>query len=161
MHDEDTGEAIQCPYCESEDHCEHLLAVLDHSFLQCSGGYAYERFDEFDECLRKAFGPKLRDSTAASHDWKNSMITELWAWAKENAGEDGDSVIIDGDVLLRLVVELLEDAGGDEYPGLIDTGGGASYSSVITLFHASSPKAVFNDAVKKLRELLEPGGPST
>jgi hypothetical protein len=165
MRDEDTGEAIQCPYCGSdgsEGDCEHVLAIIDRSFLECSGGYAIDRFKEFRQHIEKAFIDKLRIGAISSGRWKDDAIEELWEYAKDNYSEaDGDWIEIDGDVLFRVIVELFEEAGGDEYPGLIDDGGGPGFSSAITLFHAQSPNVVFNRAVELLLGRLKSGSEIT
>ena len=159
MRDEDSGEAIQCPYCGSEGHCKHLLAVIDRSFLECSGGYAFDRFHEFRKKIEGAFLKKLALGTSPAVKWHDDLLDDLWTYAQDNySREDEYSVEIDRDTLFRLIVELLRESDGDEYPGTIDDGGAPGFSSAIALFHAASPAAVFDKAIALLAEHLEPKG---
>lgn len=159
MRDEDSGEPIQCPYCGSEADCKHLLAVLDRTFLNCTSGYAYDRFREFDTKIEDAFLKKLPLGTSPAVKWHDELLDDLWTYAKDNYSiADRDSIAIDGDTLFRLIVELLGEAGGDEYPGTTDYEGGPGFSSAITLFHAADPKEVFDEAIALLAERLETSG---
>jgi hypothetical protein len=169
MLDEDSGEIIRCPYCESDGDCEHLLAVIDHSFLECSGGYAFDRLDDLHEMIERAFLKYLRQSDVGKQPqqlnvtWSNEFLEELWAYAEEKypSEDDKDSVEIDGDVFFRLITDLLQEAGGDEYFGSIDDDGGPGFSSEITLFHAREPAAVFDNAMALLSQRLETGDRAT
>jgi hypothetical protein len=153
MKNEDTGEAIQCPHCGSEDDCSHLLAVIDRSFLWCSGGYAFSRFNEFHSAIEEAFLKRLQAGDVASPKWKDGRLQELWEYGTEEYGKTNE-VWIDGDMLFRLIIDLLEDAGGEEYMGPIDDEGGPGYSSAITLFYAANPQSVFERSVSDLNDLL-------
>lgn len=150
MWDEDTGEDVECPYCGSDGDCPHLLAVIDRTFLTCNGGYAFERFGEFRTMLEEAFRKHLRTAIGASHEWKQYYLQELWNSASKQYTVGSDDVYLDKDVLFDLIIELLGDAGGDEYPGSIEDDGGPGYSSVIKLFHAEDPKVVFGRALSLL-----------
>ncbi len=39
---EDTEDPIECNYCKSTDHCEHLLAIYDETFDSIEGGILAE-----------------------------------------------------------------------------------------------------------------------
>jgi hypothetical protein len=39
-------ESDQCPYCRSNQGCEHLLLCLDTTFRQAEGGYLWEHFND-------------------------------------------------------------------------------------------------------------------
>lgn len=153
MRNEDTGDEIKCPRCGSDDDCPHLLAVIDSSFLECSGGYAYSRFGEFSTAVEKAFLRILQSRSASKAKWKDRDIQELWASAKEGYEKSGE-VWLDCDVLFRIIITLLEEAGGEQYYGPIDEEGGPGYSSAITLFHAKNPKKVFDGALSDLKAML-------
>lgn len=81
-------------------------------------------------------------------------MADLWAGALEAYSSDDVCVSLDGDVLNRLIVELFEEAGGDQYQGPIDDGGGPGFASAITLFYAQSPREVFERALSKLNQRL-------
>jgi len=153
VRNEDTDEAIQCPHCGSEDDCPHLLAVIDRSFLECSGGYAYDRFDEFRTTVEGSFLKQLQMGTTSSKTWNDEHVRELWIGAMEEYSKTGE-LCIDGYVLFRLIVNLLEEAGGDEHRGPIVDDGGPGFSSAITLFYANNPQEVFARAVSDLKDRL-------
>ena len=39
MHDEDTGEAVTCPFCGKADECDHLFALIDVTFGEIVAGH--------------------------------------------------------------------------------------------------------------------------
>ena len=39
-------ESNHCPYCKSDQGCEHLLLCLDTTFRQAEGGYLWENFND-------------------------------------------------------------------------------------------------------------------
>lgn len=155
MRDEDSGAPIECPYCGSEGDCKHLLAMIDLSFLECSGGYAYARFREFHGAIEDAFLRELKAGASATVKWGSPELDCLWTDAHDHySSEDPGWVEIDGDILYRSIVEWLDEAGGDRYPGIIDDEGGPRFSSAIALFYAKSPKQVFDRATALLAERL-------
>ena len=189
MHDEDTGEEIGCPYCDSTDNCRHLLAVIDQSFGGCGGGYLAgavgrkprrrigrrHRYDKFQDVVAKHFLPAAvgarRNSrpfqvkvprTDKKYYQKSSLRNHLEALWKEARAqydrENPDYVHIDGDLLSRLVIELLIESGGEEYCGSIDDGGAPGYSSSIALLYANEPAKVFKAAVEFLEAQFLPEG---
>jgi len=127
--------------------------VIDRSCLECSGGYAYSRFNEFHSAIEEAFLKRLQPGNVASSKWEDDRLQELWEYATEEYGKTNE-VWIDGDVLFRLIIDLLENAGGEEYMGPIDDEGGPGFSSAITLFYATNPQSVFDHSVSDLKDLL-------
>jgi hypothetical protein len=153
MYDEDTGDAVECPFCGSEDDCPHLLAVLDRSFNECNGGYAYSRFHEFAERITETFERELKAGRKARKPEEDGLVAELWEYAVE-AYPESKEVELDDDVLFNLVAELFDDAGGEEYPGSIIVEGGPGYTSALTVFHAEDPARVFERALSGLQQRL-------
>jgi hypothetical protein len=37
---------VKCPYCESNEGCDHILLILDRTFREACGGSKYEEFNE-------------------------------------------------------------------------------------------------------------------
>ena len=155
MHDEDSGEEIRCFYCGSTEDCPHLLAVIDRSFIECTGGWAYDRYDEFSSAIESSFLPLLSPGAGQSVEWGRPELAELWQSASEAYSEEDDFVSLDGYVLTRLIVELLEMAGGEQPSGSIDDGGGPGYASSISLFYARDPQQVFERALARLKRDLD------
>jgi hypothetical protein len=83
MYDEDTGEEIRCPYCESDDDCPHLLAVFDRAFGECLGGYAFDRFGELEGVIQERFVTLLDRGEPGKYSWNDPEIAELWTYAME------------------------------------------------------------------------------
>jgi hypothetical protein len=155
MRDEDTGKKIRCPYCASSDDCAHYLALIDRTFNECSSGYAYERYHEFQTLIEVAFLRLLRRGDHKGCPWSSETLRELWEYACEAHSLKGDDVSVDQYLLTRLIIELFEAAGAVEYPGSIDSSGAPGYCSAWTLFHAKNPRTVFEAALAKLKVLLK------
>ena len=154
MRDEESGEEIRCGYCRSVGDCPHLLAVIDRSFVECSGGYAFDRYAEFGEAIEKAFLALLSMDQRGRPNWQDSDLAELWTGAAEDYSPGDEDVPLDGDCLNRLIIDLFCEAGGEEYPGSIDDGGGPGFSSAISLFYAERPREVFESALSRLRNRI-------
>jgi hypothetical protein len=153
MRDDDTGEEIRCSYCSSADDCEHLLAVIDRTFLECSAGYASARFLEFSETIDAEFLERLNRGWSGRGKWSERPLADLWKHASEEwvAGKD---VSLDPYILFALLVDLLEAAGGERYAGPVHDGEAPGFSSAITLLYAKQPRAVFDSALLNLKERL-------
>ncbi len=154
MKNEETGGPILCPECGSKDDCPHLLGVIDQSFLECSGGYAYDRWSEFRSAVEESFSRRLQLNGESSTTWSDNELQELWEISLSEYSETGE-LVVDGDTLFRLIIEMLEDCGGRQYSGLIDDEGGPGFASAISLFYAQNPRAVFDAALVSLKELLK------
>jgi hypothetical protein len=64
---------------------------------------------------------------------------------------------IDQYVLIRLIVNLLKEVGGEWYPGPIDDEGPSDpgMSSVIEMFYAANPAEIFGAVISRLKTLLK------
>lgn len=154
MLNENTGEEICCPYCGAVEECPHVLAVLDVTFSSCTAGYACRRFAEFARMLGNTFIGLLRKGAKEEHSWLDGDLDELWKYAREEYSPHDEDAFLDSRILARLIVNLFNDAGGEEYPGPVDDEGGPGCSSAITLFYAKHPMEVFNVAITALDALL-------
>jgi hypothetical protein len=153
MHDEDSGEEILCPYCSQAEDCPHRLALIDRTFCDCTSGYCANRYSEFSDLLEAAFCGRLKSGTTREYSWDDSDLDDIWKCAFDQYKGD-ECVCIDCDVLARLVIDLLDRAGGEEYPGSIEDDGGPGCSSALTLFYAENPVAVTDAAILELKTRL-------
>jgi hypothetical protein len=156
MYDEDSGEEITCPYCDEAEDCPHSLAVIDRTFCECDSGYCADRYEEFGEIVKAAFLDLFKNGTMKDLAWDYPELDELWKYASENYLKCDAYVYLDGYVLDRLVIELLDEAGGERYPGPIANNGGPGCSSALTLYFAEHPAVVFEAAISELRTCLIP-----
>lgn len=172
MIDENTGEEPRCLFCGSTDDCKHLLAVIDRSFLDCYGGYAFARLDEFRKVISNVFVKIIRTGSF-QHNWKNSILNELWVLAvdaykpkdaiplKDEAAAEKyyktleQELYVDQDILFDFIMDLFTEADAEEYDGSIDDLGGPCMSSAIRLFYAENPQKVFKKALSILRKSVE------
>ena len=154
MRDENTGDEIRCPFCDSFDDCPHLLALIDQTFCECSGGYAYERQHEFRALIEAAFMGSLRKGDRKQGSRKSEELSELWQYACTAYSPGDEDVALDQYVLTRLIVQLLEAAGGVRYPGSIESLGAPGYCSAWVLLHAKDPQAAFEAALADLKNRL-------
>ena len=144
--DEDTGEAIRCPYCETEDWCKHYFAAIDRSFLECSGGYARERFDELSKLIEAAFRKHLQSKQKPTIKWEDYHLQDLWDNVETESG--GNEVYLDGSMLIELIVELFGEADTVELDGVEDDGPGLC--SAMSIFYAEDAKKAFDQALADL-----------
>jgi hypothetical protein len=151
VRDEDTGRKIPCPFCGSFDGCDHLLALIDQTFSECSEGYACERYDEFQALIEAAFIRSLRQGTQKWHSRKKDELAELWQYARTAYSSGDEDAALDQYVLTRLIIGLLEAAGGKRYPNSIKSVGAPGYCSAWVLLHAKDPQAVFEGALADLK----------
>jgi hypothetical protein len=155
MCDENTGKEIRCPYCASSEDCTHFLALIDRTFNECSGGYACERYHEFQTLIEAAFLRLFRRGDHKGCSWSSETLRQLWEYASASHSQNDDEVSLDQYALTRLIIELFEAAGAVEYPGSIESSGAPGYCSAWTLFHAKNPRTVFEAALSKLKVLLK------
>ena len=154
MWDENSNDAITCPYCGGAESCEHLLAVLDRTFGECSGGFAYERFGEFTDQVETAFAKALSADDVEDVDWDTDDLRELWEIARESLDVKNGDFTVESTVLIRVVADLFSEAGGDEYEGPATEGELPDMSSSLSVFHAEDPKTVFARAREGLAVFL-------
>jgi hypothetical protein len=156
MRDEDTGKKIRCPYCaSSSDNCPHRLALIDRTFNECSGGYACERYNEFQTLIEAAFMRVFRRGDRKGCPWSSETLRTLWKYACKVHSRKNDNVSVDRYVLTHLIIELFEAAGGVPYPGSIESSGAPGFCSAWTLFYADNLQTVFDAALAKLKVLLK------
>jgi hypothetical protein len=152
MHDEDTGEEPRCVICGSLDDCEHLVACIDRTFGECEGGALYYRDGEFWSKIEMAFIVALK--SGIEKKWHRGELEELWDYARNENDVEEKYVGLDKFAFIRLLVELLEDAGAIRRPGAWVTDGGPGMSSSYSLLYAEKPNAVIGEALKGLRAIL-------
>ncbi len=148
---EDTGEDVVCPVCDATEFwdCGHLVASFDLSFCECQGGLFYEHMHQFSSLIEGAFLIHLQNGSEPSFNY--DALPELWDEAK-NTFEPGDEdyVDLDGDILQRFLIELLEEAGAFEAPGSLMDPGGPGMTSSMSLLFSESPSEAIRKALHKL-----------
>jgi hypothetical protein len=103
--------------------------------------------------IETAFARLLRLGEHKECPWSGETLCELWQSAREahSTGDDDEDVLLEEYALTRLIIELLEQAGGVRYPGSIHEPGPPGFSSVLTVFHAKNPQSVFDNALANLQ----------
>ena len=86
---------------------------------------------------------------------RSSELSDLWQYARTAYSPHDEYVALDECVLTRLIIEVLEAAGGVRYPRSIESSGAPGYCSAWVLFHAKNPQAVFKAALADLKLRLE------
>jgi hypothetical protein len=155
MKDEDTGEDIPCPWCEAVGDCPHRLALIDLTFGQCDGGYAFDRWSEALTAVEDGLRFILKNRRISKAKQLSWTLRNMLTYAREDFDRKSDWISIDGSAFTRLMVESLTEAGGQEYEGSIVDEGGPGASSAMALLHAEDPKAVFEAALTDLSEVLD------
>lgn len=153
MYVEETDEEPKCVICGSEDECKHLVANIDHTFLECYCGAFYEQEHDFRNEIESTFLVLLK--SGKSRKWKHDDITQMWDEACKDFNTEGEDFMLDGYAFYRFAVELLEGAGAIDHPGQVIDGGGPGMTSSVSLLYSKRPKAVVKLAFKSLRILLK------
>jgi hypothetical protein len=150
--DEETGQEPTCIFCNSKNACSHLVAVIDRTFAECSGGALYKTIAK----LRGLLSDIISGMVEAAADLDESVVDHELAALFREAVENYDSaypddIYIDEGMFLEWLVTALIDAGADEPPGYIVEEGGPGQSSALTLLYAENPKHVIQEVEKVLR----------
>ena len=153
MHDEETGDEIQCPYCESTGDCKHLVAFLDRSFGEVLGGAFFHRSDEFSSDIERAFLNALQAGTASLLETADENLAGLWEIASADYKAGDTFLSTDPDLLTSLRIDLLQEADTIDIRGVQE--GGPGQSSALIAFYAKNPTAIINGVFKELRARLQ------
>jgi hypothetical protein len=150
---EETGDSPICPICHADEHCNHLVADIDRTFLECHEGEFHEWEDNFRSEIQNTFIENME--RAAKPVWKLDEISELWRNSLSSYDRDENYVDLDGYVYYRLVVEMLENAGAIDHAGQVIDESGPGMTSAVTLLYAHNPKMVVGSALKALQSSLK------
>jgi hypothetical protein len=76
---QDTNVPVKCPFCNSSDQCEHLLAIYDVTFDSIEGGVLIEN-DTIEDLLSKFFIDiiKTKGFSFNINVLKNELISDIW-----------------------------------------------------------------------------------
>ena len=150
---EETGDGPKCPICNADEDCNHLVANIDTTFLECYAGEFYERESDFRSEIEDTFIEKIKGS--AEIVWKQDDINELWRESLDNYDPDEDYMMLDGHVFYRIVIDMLLDAGAIDHPGQVIDEGGPGMTSAVSLLYAHDPKEVVASAMIALQASLK------
>lgn len=156
MHDEETGEEIQCPYCEATEGCEHLVALIDKTFGEVLGGQFFERRDDFVELVEKTLLAALQAGTKRLDKAADPNLQALWIIAAEDFKPGNTALSTDSGPLTQLQVDLFRKAGGKEPEGCPVLEGGPGQSSALAVFYSDQPKRVVSEVFTLLNARLQP-----
>lgn len=152
MRNEDTNESPVCTVCGAEEFgdCGHLVADLDITFSECEGGALYEKLFDFTAALKTAFAANLSGDFQSNFGFYEKTMAKLWREVQDEAAGDMENIFVTGPIFLDLLIELLRDAGADEYPGPVVTDGGSGNSSSCRLYFSKNPEATIQEAYSLL-----------
>jgi hypothetical protein len=147
VYDEETGEEVRCPICQSTDDCGHVVAIIDKTFGENHGGSLFDHERDFFGPIEDAFEKIYRSGTKPT--FSDFDLGELWD--ETEFEEDGDDVWVRLNYGgWRFVITLLEDEGAIQpSTSIIEAGGPGMTSSMAYLYH-EEPKAVVARAIKAL-----------
>ncbi|PVZ48383.1 hypothetical protein DD557_06345 [Thalassobacter stenotrophicus] len=113
---------------------------------------------QFSSLIEGAFLSHLQNGLEPSFNY--DALPELWDEAKNNFEPgDEDYVDLDGDILQRFLIELLEGSGAFEAPGSLMDPGGPGMTSSMSLLFSENPSEVIRKALRQLSiELKEVQG---
>ena len=150
---EDDGE-IHCPICGSPDACEHQLFFYDVTFGETMAGVVDK--DELERMIATAFVTAIKEGTTP--DWYDPEISELF----ERIDEAYTAEVLTAEepwlpdwLPIRVLIELLEDAGGREGGGGHIMPSGGRCDSAVRALYAKKPEVVYEKAKSMLAARLE------
>jgi hypothetical protein len=159
MSKQKNGAELLCPYCASVGDCPHLVAVLD-SMGEWYEGYAFERYGELREVIEGAFRELLRHGARKKHAFSDPEVGQMWRYTqklytqKHRSPKEGEDIELDNSAFDEVIFRLLQDAGAVRQDG-VDHPGVPGYESTMSVFHAETPKTVYEAVLSKLTELLK------
>lgn len=143
---------MNCPICNSEEDCDHLLAIIDRSYCCTAGGFAYDKEHQFSDMIQDKFLFFFRNEAIQKFD--NQHLACLWKYASDNFKKESEELEIDQDVLYDLIGELFEECGAEESSNDNDVGM-PGFSSVERFYYANDPKNVFETSLHSLKNVLK------
>jgi hypothetical protein len=153
----ESEEPITCPYCESEENCDHLFALYDETFDSIDGGYIYDR-PEFDHLLSEFILAQLakNDPKSLKIDFEYTPLRDLWEEIIEEErcvfDEETKQWELDLPNLNRLILDLLDDL---IYPEYGEFEGGPGQSSAYRIYYAKDTQVAFNELLEKWKGILK------
>ena len=142
---------MKCPICNTNEECDHLLAIIDRTSCCTSGGFSYDKEHQFCDLIQDNFLTQLQNEAIQKFD--NQHLAYLWKHASDNFKKDADEVEIDQYVFYDLIGELFEECGAEEFTS-DDDNGMPGFSSVERFYYAKDPNIIFEDTAKNLIKLL-------
>ncbi len=142
----------KCPFCNSEEDCDHLLAILDRSFIECNGGYALEPLDNLYQYLESIFKGLIESDQPLVKAEGVESLKNLFFLTKQQYEESGE-IDLDGFTYYDLIEELFLSHGAI----LIDYAedfGRPGFDSVIKTYYAENPQRVFSQSVAKIKSAM-------
>jgi len=155
VFDEDTGQEPSCIICGATGDCPHLVACIDITFSDCSGGILYDHIGELRGFLEDAILARIKRKGVSELPCTNTVMDEIFTEAiQQYDPEYIDYVYIDERLFLNFLIDALIDSGADEFEAGLVEDGGPGQSSAITLLYAEDPLQVIRVARKALENAV-------
>ena len=141
----------KCPFCNSEEECEHLLAILDRTFIECNGGYALGPLDELYQYLESTFKNLIESDQPLPTGERVESLENLFYSTKQLYEENGE-INLDGFAYYDMLEDLFIKHGAK----LIDYAedfGRPGFDSLVKTYYAENPESVFNQSVMKVKQV--------
>ncbi len=150
---EDDGE-IRCPICGSPDACKHQLFFYDVTFGETMAGIVDK--EELERMIATAFVTAIKEGSTP--DWYDPEISELF----ERIDEAYTAEVLTAEepwlpdwLPIRVLIDLLEDAGGIDIVCSSPMPSGGRCDSVVRAVYAKKPEVVYEKAKTMLAARLE------
>jgi hypothetical protein len=150
---DDDGE-IRCPVCRSTDSCDHQLFLFDVTFGETMAGVVDK--DEIERMIATAFVTAIKEGSTP--DWYDPEISELFERIDDVYAAEvltAEEPWLPDLLPIRVLIELLEEAGGREGGGGLSMESGGRCESAVRAVYAKKPSAVYEKAKTMLAARLE------
>jgi hypothetical protein len=151
MYDEDTGEPILCPFCQSDDSCAHAAGAVDVTFGECYGEIA-STWHDVRSAMEEAFLREMQRKPQAKPKWQNALLRKIWTQALQDSRPDVGEVDVPPQLFADFFEELLTERGFSSQSGVVDEAPGCSSTNIV--FHAEDPVAACKEAVIAAKQLF-------
>jgi|CryBogDrversion2_5_1035270.scaffolds.fasta_scaffold18781_1 hypothetical protein len=140
---------VKCPFCGSDNGCDHHVASIDFQFGEIQGGYL--SWEDPDLAIRP-----IKDAFLAAHVGKLDPakfgayqdIADLWAGSEYQPDDEDVPVAVFAPQLYRIVAERLSRAGARSVCHEVDSGPG--YTTECCDLFAEDPKQIVIQYVNRL-----------
>lgn len=154
----DTNDPVLCPYCKSEDACEHLFILYDHTFETIEGGWFIDNdlietliFDFFKNVIESyGLNPNIsfRNSSDLNYIW-NDVVDNKDCYFINDIFEKEDFFLPNTNMYVFQILDEIE------IPEIGEFEGGPGQSSTFYLYYVENCNVTLNELTKAVTTNLE------
>ena len=166
MIEEESLDAVRCPFCGSDTDCEHLVAIIDMSYRSLEGGALYELIGPLCQRVGAAAARRIRADPGVVSRIRDPHVKDLLEEIESEIGgpdefgdEEGDDptwpgVAASEGTLLHLAIEILPELNVQTPSGSVFEGDSPGYSSAMEVYWSRQPEKVLGRLEKRILRMV-------